>query len=567
MALTGPQKIPFASQAYFYGNTYEGSAMESNVVVLHTTEGTSLPSYSGGSVAPNVTAVPDFANKKLKWYQHFDVDRSARALVNASGGVETNTLNAFQIELTGSCDPARKTSWGSLRAGEDYLYWPDAPDWALAGVGELLAWLNANHGVKLQSTVTFKAYPASYGTSNGVRLSGAQWTAYYGVLGHQHVPENCVHPDTEILMGDCTWKRAGDLATGDRIVGFDEENVQAGSTPGRRFRESFATVHGRVVKDCYRVTMSDGAQVTCSADHKWLVNLPYVQRGSRVQWVEARHLDPARHRIKTLGVPPWAERRDKESGYLAGAIDCDGSVVFNKSGDSAVLFGQSEGRSDVLERFTAAVREYKLDLYSVTRGHKGGYPGNGDFTDVRIKGGLWKTVSFLAQVGPEKFEQVRDNCWSNRAVGKATQSADIASVEHVGSQEVVSLETTSRTYVAAGLLCHNTHGDPGDIDVQRILAFAKGEAEQEEDVALTGEEVWKTDIINASPPPYNNSDYETNKTWTASYALSTAVLTGRKIEAKVDALAAKVDAISVSGVDLDALAVKVADEIYKRMAG
>lgn len=190
MTLTGPQKIPFASQAYFYGNTYQGSAMESNVVVLHTTEGTSLPSYDGGAVAPNVTGVPDFANKRIKWYQHYDVDRSSRALVNASGGVETNTANAFQIELTGTCDPARRVSWGSAKAGEDYLYWPDAPDWALKGVGDLLAWLNANHGVKLQSTVTFKAYPDSYGASNGVRLSGAQWGAYYGVLGHMHAPEN-----------------------------------------------------------------------------------------------------------------------------------------------------------------------------------------------------------------------------------------------------------------------------------------------------------------------------------------------------------------------------------------
>ncbi|MGP3971520.1 hypothetical protein [Streptomyces sp. 6N223] len=37
--------------------------------------------------------------------------------------------------------------------------------------------------------MTWKPYPASYGP-NGVRLTGAQWLAYYGWLGHQHVPEN-----------------------------------------------------------------------------------------------------------------------------------------------------------------------------------------------------------------------------------------------------------------------------------------------------------------------------------------------------------------------------------------
>jgi hypothetical protein len=190
VTLTGPQKIPFASTAYWYGDDYSGSAMESNVVVVHTTEGTTLPSYDGGSVAPNITGLPDFAAKKIRWYQHFDVDRSSRALVNSSGGVETNTANAFQIELVGSCDPNRRTSWGSQRAGEDYFFWPDAPDWALAEVGKLLRWLHDNHGVALRSTVTWKAYPASYGSGNGVRLTGAQWNDYYGVLGHQHVPEN-----------------------------------------------------------------------------------------------------------------------------------------------------------------------------------------------------------------------------------------------------------------------------------------------------------------------------------------------------------------------------------------
>lgn len=189
MALTGPQKIPFASQKYYYGDKYPGSAMESNVGVIHTTEGTTLPSYGGGVSAPNVTAVPDIKAQKLLWYQHFDVDRSSRALVNRSGGVETNTLNAFQVELVGTCDPAHKTSWGSKKAGVDYIFWPAAPDWALKELAKLVRWLADNHRVPARSSVVWKSYPTSYGASS-VRLSGSQWSDYYGWLGHQHVPEN-----------------------------------------------------------------------------------------------------------------------------------------------------------------------------------------------------------------------------------------------------------------------------------------------------------------------------------------------------------------------------------------
>jgi hypothetical protein len=187
MARTGPQKYPGASTAYWYGGKYPGSAMESNVVVWHTTEGTSLPSYSGGAEAPNLTAKPDFAAKKLAWFQHFDFDVSARALVNKAGGVETNTLNVCQIEIVGTCDPATHAKW--TKAGYSHLYTPELPDWAIRDLAAFAKWAHDQHGVPLASSVTFKAYPGSYG-ANGVRMTAAKWTAFTGHCGHQHVPEN-----------------------------------------------------------------------------------------------------------------------------------------------------------------------------------------------------------------------------------------------------------------------------------------------------------------------------------------------------------------------------------------
>ncbi|MFI5992517.1 hypothetical protein ACIBAC_11770 [Streptomyces sp. NPDC051362] len=187
MARTGPQKFPGASTAYWYGSKYQGSPMESNVIVWHTTEGTSLPSYSGGAEAPNLTAKPDFTAKRLVWYQHFDFDVSARALVNKAGGVETNTLNVCQVEIVGTCDPVTHAKW--TKAGYAHLYTPELPDWAIRDLGAFAKWAHDQHGVPLTSAVTFKAYPGSYGDS-GVRMSASKWTAFSGHCGHQHVPEN-----------------------------------------------------------------------------------------------------------------------------------------------------------------------------------------------------------------------------------------------------------------------------------------------------------------------------------------------------------------------------------------
>jgi hypothetical protein len=195
MAKTGPQRYPGASTTYWYGSKYPGSAMESNVVVWHTTEGTSVPSYDGGSSAPNFTAMPDFTAKRLVWYQHFDFDVSSRALVNKAGGVQTNTLNVVQVEIVGTCDPATHTKW--QKAGRAHLYTPELPDWAIRDLAAFAKWAHENHNVPLTSGVTFKAYPSSYGNSS-VRMSYSQWNNYRGHCGHQHVPEND-HGDPGLL--------------------------------------------------------------------------------------------------------------------------------------------------------------------------------------------------------------------------------------------------------------------------------------------------------------------------------------------------------------------------------
>ncbi|MFF0598048.1 peptidoglycan-binding protein [Streptomyces antibioticus] len=189
---TGPQRYPGADHSRRYQGTYPGDDMEVNVVVLHTTEGRSLPSYGGGGSAPTLTAVPDLAARKLKWYQHFDIDTSARALVNRSGGVETNTLNVCQVELVGTCDPSTRSSWtkAGLVQDRDFVYWPKAPAWLLAAAAEFLAWMHAEHRVPLTGPAKWPAYPGSYGNGGGQRMTFAQWNDFRGVCGHMHVPEN-----------------------------------------------------------------------------------------------------------------------------------------------------------------------------------------------------------------------------------------------------------------------------------------------------------------------------------------------------------------------------------------
>lgn len=162
------------ASSQFFHKPHPGDIMKPNVIVLHTTEGSSFPSYGGGGSAPNFTV------KGGTVRQHFYANESSRALRNLAGGVQTNTLNVIQIELVGTCD---KHGPG--------LYWPDADDADLAALVDLIDWLTDNYDVPLVTTSKpWLSYPTSYGSKSGQRMSFAEWEAFRGICGHQHVPEN-----------------------------------------------------------------------------------------------------------------------------------------------------------------------------------------------------------------------------------------------------------------------------------------------------------------------------------------------------------------------------------------
>lgn len=199
-----------------FESRYTGSPMEPNTFCAHTTEGLSFPGYSSGATAPNLTVRINIAARTASLRGHYPADRSARALENRSGGVQTNTLNVWQVELVGTCDPIHKSTWvvngRTYRAGVDYIYWPDAPDWALELVADIVGWLHEewpDFPIEDGAPRGWLPYPKSYGSGNGQRMTFSEWNNGRGMVGHQHVPENS-HGDP----GDFDVDRVVALATG-----------------------------------------------------------------------------------------------------------------------------------------------------------------------------------------------------------------------------------------------------------------------------------------------------------------------------------------------------------------
>lgn len=188
-------------------SAYGGSPMTPNCVCLHSTEGLSLPGYQSGATTPHFTAMADMANKKVVIHQHLPINRSARALENRSGGVQTNTFGVVQIEMDGTCDSQYAKSWTvsgrKYLINEDYVYMEAPPEWFIRGLADLILWLSKQMPkFKIEDAAKgWKYYRkngstsgGSYGLSNGIRFNSSEWNNVYGIFGHQHVPEN-VHGD------------------------------------------------------------------------------------------------------------------------------------------------------------------------------------------------------------------------------------------------------------------------------------------------------------------------------------------------------------------------------------
>ena len=162
-------KLPFATQD---GGAYIGGPFRG---VVHTTEDKSYKpsttSYYGHHDPPHFTLVMDGSD--ARFFQHFPINAAARALEHHPDTIDTNKLQAIQIEL----------AWRAAEIG-------DLPEAMVERLWDWMRWVETQTGVKSWQYAQFVGEGEGKGYSSASRMSDGEWSAFNGWCGHQHVPGN-----------------------------------------------------------------------------------------------------------------------------------------------------------------------------------------------------------------------------------------------------------------------------------------------------------------------------------------------------------------------------------------
>ena len=292
---------------------------------------------------------------------------------------------------------------------------------------------------------------------------------------------NCVTPDTRVLTQDLQWVPAGEIQSGDMLIGV-EENMT--SEYARHFTTGEATVHGLRMDAIYEIALEDGRTVRCNGEHKWLVKKVGLKG---TEWVPTadiyKEISERKGRPRSWTVmsvcAPWSEDKSKEAGYLAGLLDADGSLAMAQL---IVLFAQQE--NTVLARMQAGLTErgYQFGIGSCKTEHAlEKCVSHKQVYSLRVRGGLTEQIRLLGTIRPPRLLErwIAFMAQANRRLegrGSGTgRPVKIISVKSIGKGEVVSLGTSCRTYIAEGLVCHNT-----------VLKMAKKRAHVDATLTVTG---------------------------------------------------------------------------------
>ncbi len=285
---------------------------------------------------------------------------------------------------------------------------------------------------------------------------------------------NCLTPDALILTSELRWIKLGDIQVGQEILAFEESATTRKTS--RRYEVGKVTFLERRLSPVYEVELMNGDKVKTTADHMWLARRGKTSGFQWMKtedlWVNSRNLKG--HRISgafkedvssTVCKPFKVVRQDKsyEAGWIAGMIDADGHITQQRCFDKrngSITYGlrvgisQSEAYPDICENIERLLSEYSDNRITCRQDIKGASSIKQRvkcFTYL-ITGTNVEKIEFLQKIRPNKLSKLNLN---NLGKMRSQYDTQVKSISFVGEEEIIAMETSTRTFIANGYAMHN----------------------------------------------------------------------------------------------------------------
>ena len=276
----------------------------------------------------------------------------------------------------------------------------------------------------------------------------------------------CLAPETRVLTTDLKWIQLKDLEEGELLIGIDEY-PEGGKGKRRKLRESIVTKKTSVLREAYRIFLSDGRIITASGEHPWLV---YKKKETGFEWATTENLAEGQ-KIKQL-IKPYEVANSRESGYLAGFLDGEGWIDQHKS--NVIGVAQNEGHIiDKIEQLLTDKFGFRLSTsfqasekyYEYKRGKLR------NLTMLKVSNQR-DVIRLLGVIRPERL--IENFSIEGREPGDKECFATVSKIEYLGLKlPMISIQTTSKTFIAEGLFTHNSQ------EHLRILMHMSGDREMQ----------------------------------------------------------------------------------------
>lgn len=240
----------------------------------------------------------------------------------------------------------------------------------------------------------------------------------------------CLRPDTRVLTAGLEWVAIDSLVDNRQdLIGVDELGSSNGGR--RKLRRAKVTDAWRTIKDCYRIEFADGRSVVSSLEHPWL-----VQNIGPQKWVETRHLSVG-DCVSNSGLKPWEADRSYEAGWLAGLYDGEGCVSRR-----TVSVAQLPGA--VLDSAIGLLADKEFRTFStMSKGCQS------------VWCSLHESIRLLGVIRPQRLLLKAESIWGGAYPFNGVPALRIVSISDVGASDVVGISTSTKTFIAEGLITHN----------------------------------------------------------------------------------------------------------------